>query len=135
VTDTDALLCLPDRDTAKLRLAAQIPALEPGVAAILPRADRRGRAWRPGTAPPPGTEPGARPGSGMDRIPAVGRDQGGPGNATVSSIYLAAEDGTPLPVAQAGLYITLRVADAGQPAPVRSYSLSSPPGAAQIGSA
>jgi hypothetical protein len=55
--------------------------------------------------------------------------------ATVSSIYLAAEDGTPLPVAQAGLYITLRVAGAGQPAPVRSYSLSSPPGAAQIGSA
>jgi ferredoxin-NADP reductase len=31
-------------------------------------------------------------------------------------------------VAQAGLYITLRVAGAGQPAPVRSYSLSSAPG-------
>jgi ferredoxin-NADP reductase len=50
--------------------------------------------------------------------------------ATVSSIYLAAQDGTVLPVAQAGEYITLRVADAGQPAPVRSYSLSSAPGTA-----
>ena len=50
--------------------------------------------------------------------------------ATVSSIYLAAPDGTALPAAQAGLYITLRVAGAGQPAPVRSYSLSSAPGAA-----
>ena len=50
--------------------------------------------------------------------------------AKVSSIYLAAEDGTMLPLAQAGMYITLRVADAGQPAPVRSYSLSSAPGTA-----
>jgi ferredoxin-NADP reductase len=50
--------------------------------------------------------------------------------AAVSSIYLTAEDGTPLPVAPAGLYVTLRVAGAGQPAPVRSYSLSSAPGAA-----
>jgi ferredoxin-NADP reductase len=50
--------------------------------------------------------------------------------ANVSSIYLTAQDGIALPVAQAGLYITLRVAGAGQPAPVRSYSLSSAPGAA-----
>ena len=34
-----------------------------------------------------------------------------------------------LPPAQAGQYITLRVAGAGKPAPVRSYSLSSAPGA------
>jgi ferredoxin-NADP reductase len=48
--------------------------------------------------------------------------------AAVCSIYLAAEDGSPLPAAQAGLYVTLRVAGAGQPPPVRSHSLSSAPG-------
>jgi ferredoxin-NADP reductase len=48
--------------------------------------------------------------------------------ATVSSIYLAAADGTALPAARAGQYVALRLRDAGQPAPVRSYSLSSAPG-------
>ena len=45
------------------------------------------------------------------------------------SIYLAAGDGTALPAARAGQYLTLRVTGAAQPAPVRSYSLSSAPGA------
>jgi ferredoxin-NADP reductase len=50
-------------------------------------------------------------------------------NDQVSSIYLAADDGTALPPARAGQYLTLRISGAGQPAPVRSYSLSSaPPG-------
>ena len=49
--------------------------------------------------------------------------------ATVSSICLAAPDGSPLPAAPAGQYLTLRITGAGQPAPVRSYSLSSAPGA------
>jgi ferredoxin-NADP reductase/ferredoxin len=44
---------------------------------------------------------------------------------TVSSIYLAAVDGAALPDAEAGQYLTLRITGAGQPAPVRSYSLSS----------
>ena len=48
---------------------------------------------------------------------------------TVSSIYLTAPDGSPLPAARAGQYLTLRVPGAGRPAPVRSYSLSSAPGA------
>jgi ferredoxin-NADP reductase len=47
----------------------------------------------------------------------------------VSSIYLAAADGTALPTPRAGQYLTLRVTAAGQPAPVRSYSLSSAPDA------
>jgi ferredoxin-NADP reductase len=45
----------------------------------------------------------------------------------VSSIYLAAADGSALPAARAGQYLTLRINGAGQPAPVRSYSLSSAP--------
>jgi ferredoxin-NADP reductase len=47
----------------------------------------------------------------------------------VCSIYLTAADGTALPVARAGQYLTLRITGAGQPAPVRSYSLSSAPDA------
>jgi ferredoxin-NADP reductase/MOSC domain-containing protein YiiM/ferredoxin len=130
VTDIDALLYLPGRDTAKLRQAARIPALSPGwqqsFRELIDAADRGG----PATAPPPGTEPAARPGPAWTgfrplRVTKVVRE-----TAAVSSIYLAAEDGTPLPVAPAGLYVTLRVAGAGQPAPVRSYSLSSAPGAA-----
>jgi len=131
VADTDALLYLPGRDTAKVRLAAQIPALSPGwqqsFRELIDAADRGGG---PATAPVPGTEPGARPGPAWPgfrtlRVTGVVRE-----TATVSSIYLAAEDGSPLPMAQAGTYITLRVPGAGQPAPVRSYSLSSAPGAA-----
>jgi ferredoxin-NADP reductase/MOSC domain-containing protein YiiM len=130
VTDTDALLYLPGRDTAKLRLAAKIPALSPGwqqsFRELIDAAERGG----PAAAPPPGTEPDARPGPAWSgfrplRVTKVVRE-----TATVSSIYLAARDGSALPAAQAGLYVTLRVADAGQPAPVRSYSLSSAPGAA-----
>ena len=47
----------------------------------------------------------------------------------MSSIYLTAADGTALPAARAGQYLTLRITGAGQPAPVRSYSLSSAPDA------
>jgi ferredoxin-NADP reductase len=43
----------------------------------------------------------------------------------VCSIYLTAADGAALPAARAGQYLTLRVSGVGQPAPVRSYSLSS----------
>src|SRR6185437_8376603 len=52
-----------------------------------------------------------------------------PESASVSSIYLTAPDESPLPAARPGQYLTLRVTGAGQPAPVRSYSLSSVPGA------
>jgi ferredoxin-NADP reductase len=52
-----------------------------------------------------------------------------PESATVSSIYLTAPDESPLPDARPGQYLTLRVTGAGQPAPVRSYSLSSAPDA------
>ncbi|HET6985660.1 MAG TPA: 2Fe-2S iron-sulfur cluster-binding protein, partial [Kribbella sp.] len=51
-----------------------------------------------------------------------------PETATVSSISLAAVDGTDLPAARPGQYLTFRLPDAGQPVPVRSYSLSSLPG-------
>ena len=123
VADTDAMLYLPGRDPGKLRAALQIPALSPGW-----QGSFRDLAAAPegnGTASTPSL--GARPGWPAFRelrVAEVVRQ-----SATVSSIYLAAADGTALPAARAGQYLTLRITGAGQPAPVRSYSLSSAPDA------
>jgi ferredoxin-NADP reductase/MOSC domain-containing protein YiiM len=117
VADTDALLYLPGRDPAKLRLALQIPALSPGWQGSfrdLLSAAEDTTAERPAWT-------GFRP----LRVTQVVRE-----NEQVSSIYLTAADGTTLPAARAGQYLTLRITAAGQPPPVRSYSLSSAPNAA-----
>ncbi|MGX7678861.1 MOSC domain-containing protein [Jatrophihabitans sp. DSM 45814] len=120
VADMDALLYLPDRDTDLLRRALEIPALSPGWQGSfreLVAAERSSATT--GTA---GIEPswaGFRP----LRVTRVVHE-----SSTVDSIYLAAEDGQPLPAALAGQYLTLRVAGAADPPPVRSYSLSSAPG-------
>jgi len=127
VADTDALLYLPHRDQAKLQDAVQIPALSPGwqqsFRDLLAAAEGAG----PGSAPPVGTEPAPAPPPAWAGFRALRVDRVVPESTTVSSIYLAATDGGALPPAQAGQYLTLRVSAAGQPAPVRSYSLSSPP--------
>jgi ferredoxin-NADP reductase/MOSC domain-containing protein YiiM len=125
VADTDALLYLPGRDVARLRQALQIPALSPGWQTSfrdLLAADGHGTAAGPATA----TEP-AWAGFRELRVDRVVQE-----SATVSSIYLSAADDAPLPAALAGQYLTLRVTGAAKPAspaPVRSYSLSSAPGA------
>jgi ferredoxin-NADP reductase/MOSC domain-containing protein YiiM len=115
VADTDALLYLPDRDPAKLRLAVDIPALSPGWQG----------SFRELLADGSGAAAAARPawdGFRELRVADVVAE-----SATVTSIHLTATDGTRLPAARAGQYLTLRVPGAGQPAPVRSYSLSSAP--------
>jgi ferredoxin-NADP reductase/MOSC domain-containing protein YiiM len=127
VADTDALLYLPGRDLGKLQQAVQIPALSPGWQQSFH--DLLAAGERPGAAPPPGTEPAPPPppawaGFRPLRVARVVRE-----TAAVSSIYLAAPDGATLPPAQPGQYLTLRVSAAGQPAPVRSYSLSTVPDA------
>ncbi|MFI9052076.1 MOSC domain-containing protein [Streptomyces sp. NPDC053427] len=120
VAAADALLYLPGRDPATLRLATRIPALSPGwqdsFRDLLKAADMPGSA-----AAPADTEP-AWPGFRALRVTRTV-----PESATVRSLHLAAADGTRLPAARAGQYLTLRIPDAGQPAPVRSYSLSSAP--------
>ena len=114
VADTDALLYLPGHDPAKLRVALRIPALSPGWQGsfrdLLAAADE---------APSPSTEP-AWPGFRKLRVAKVVRE-----TDQVSSIYLTAAGRAALPAARPGQYLTLRISDAGQPAPVRSYSLSS----------
>ncbi|GAA0995526.1 MOSC and FAD-binding oxidoreductase domain-containing protein [Acrocarpospora macrocephala] len=111
VADIDALLYLPGHDQDTLRRALAIPALSPG--------------WRRsfedmaagGTAPPRSEGwTGFRP----MRVSRIVRE-----TPSVLSLYLEADSGGSLPVAEAGQYLTFRVAGAGEPAPVRSYSLSS----------
>ncbi|MFJ5305233.1 MOSC domain-containing protein [Streptomyces sp. NPDC088350] len=113
VADTDALLYLPDRDPAKLRLALDVPALSPGWQGSFREllADSTQPADRPAWA-------GFRPLRVTDVVPE---------STTVTSIRLTAPDGTPLPAARAGQYLTLRVPATAGPAPVRSYSLSAAP--------
>jgi ferredoxin-NADP reductase/MOSC domain-containing protein YiiM len=123
VADTDALLYLPGRDTSKLRAALQIPALSTGWQGSF--RDLLAAAEGDGTAATPslGTGPAWPAFRGL-RLARVIRESAG-----VSSVYLAAADGTALPAARAGQYLTLRITGAGTPAPVRSYSLSSAPDA------
>ena len=115
VADTDALLYLPGRDPAKLRLATAIPALSPG--------------WQESFRELLGAAPAGRAAAAWAGFRPLRVTKVVPESTNVSSIYLSAEDGSPLPAAKAGQYLTLRITGAGQPAPVRNYSLSSAPGA------
>jgi ferredoxin-NADP reductase/MOSC domain-containing protein YiiM len=121
VATTDALLYLPGHDPGTLRRALQIPALSPGwqdsFRDLLAATEGAG----PTAAPPARPEPAW---SGFRELRVA---QVVPETTTVTSIYLTAADGTTLPPARAGQYLTLRITGAGQPAPVRSYSLSSAP--------
>jgi ferredoxin-NADP reductase/MOSC domain-containing protein YiiM/ferredoxin len=117
VADTDALLYLPGHDPAKLRVALRIPALSPGWQGSF--RDLLAAAEDAGSGSSSSTEP-AWPGFRKLRVAKVVRE-----TDQVSSIYLTAADSAALPAARPGQYLTLRISDAGQPAPVRSYSLSS----------
>jgi ferredoxin-NADP reductase len=117
VADTDALLYLPGKDRAKLRAALRIPALSPGWQGSF-------RDLLAGGDGSDGSEGAGRPAWAGFRALRVQRMV--PETAAVTSIYLAAADGTTLPPARPGQYLALRVTGAGQPAPVRSYSLSAP---------
>jgi ferredoxin-NADP reductase/MOSC domain-containing protein YiiM len=115
VADTDALLYLPGRDPAKLRLALDIPALSPGWQG----------SFRELLAAADGPQPAARPAWAGFRTLRV--TDVIPESTTVTSIRLTAPDDSPLPAARAGQYLTLRVPTTTGPAPVRSYSLSAAP--------
>ncbi|MEU6291686.1 MOSC and FAD-binding oxidoreductase domain-containing protein [Streptomyces sp. NPDC046988] len=113
VTDADALLYLPDRDAHTLRLALSVPALSPGW---------RG-SFRDLLAAAEGPDASSSPRWSGFRELLV--DQVVPESASVTSLYLGSPDGSPLPEARAGQYVTLRLPSLAEPAPVRSYSLSS----------
>ncbi|HET6504903.1 MAG TPA: MOSC and FAD-binding oxidoreductase domain-containing protein [Amycolatopsis sp.] len=115
VADVDALLYLPDRDIEQLRAAVDIPALSPGWKASF----RDLLDAEPAVAEPKGWA-GFRP----LRVTRIA-----PESTTVTSIHLAAPDGSPLPRPEPGQYLALRVPGAGDPPPVRNYSLSATPSA------
>jgi ferredoxin-NADP reductase/MOSC domain-containing protein YiiM len=121
VADTNALLYLPHKDLAKLRLAVDIPALSPGWQGSFRELLQAASTAKPAAGTP---EPGpAWAGFRQLLVTRVVRE-----SESVASIYLASPDAVPLPAAEPGQYLTLRLPEAGQPAPVRSYSLSAEPG-------
>jgi len=119
VADVDALLYLPGHDRVRLTEAVDIPALSPG--------------WRgsfadmldsdPGAAQPAGVAVATPPSwSGFRTLTVL---ETVPESATVTSFRLAGD--ATLPAYEAGQYLTLRVPDVADPAPVRTYSLSGDP--------
>jgi ferredoxin-NADP reductase/MOSC domain-containing protein YiiM len=121
VADVDALLYLPDRDVDRLRAAVDIPALSPGWQQSFRELLDAAEHATPVDAPPVGVEPGWI-GFRRLRVAEVVAE-----TPTVTSVYLSADDGETLPTPRAGQYLTVRATGAGDPAPVRSYSLSSGP--------
>jgi len=123
VADIDALLYLPGRDIDQLRAAVDIPALSPGWQQSFRELLDSAEKSAPTAAPTVGREPGW-PGFRRLRVAGLVAE-----SSTVMSVYLTTEDGEALPQPRAGQYLTVRAIGAGSPPPVRSYSLSSSPGA------
>jgi ferredoxin-NADP reductase/MOSC domain-containing protein YiiM len=124
VADVDALLYLPGHGRQELLRALRIPALSPGwqasFRALLDQGPEGGNAGL-GTASPPPAWPGFRSLS----VTAIARE-----SDSVISIRLEDPAGAPLPAAQPGQYLTLRVSPAErQRSLLRNYSLSGPPAA------
>ncbi len=117
VADVDALLYLPNRDIELLRKVVEVPALSPGWQ----------QSFRDMLAEPAGaeTQAAAEPAWGGFRplrVSQIRRE-----SPEVLSILLESEDHSPLPPALPGQYLPVRLAGAGEPAPLRSYSLSGDP--------
>ncbi|OBB48163.1 MULTISPECIES: MOSC and FAD-binding oxidoreductase domain-containing protein [unclassified Mycobacterium] len=108
VAEVDALLYLPDRDPDRLRLALDVAALSPG--------------WKESfrdLLDPPVEPTGAPSWDGFMPLRVVDVHHETP---AVMSIELGADK--PLPVAKAGDHLVVRATGAGDPPPLRSYSLS-----------
>jgi MOSC domain-containing protein YiiM len=122
VADVDALLYLPDRDMDRLRQAVDLPELSPGWQQSF--RDMLGAQSDSGGVGAPAAPEPAWAGFRLLRVDALARE-----TPTITSIDLAATDGAPLPRPLPGQYLTVKIPDAGDPAPSRSYSLSGDPDA------
>jgi ferredoxin-NADP reductase/MOSC domain-containing protein YiiM len=113
VADVDALLYLPDRNLEQLRKVVDVPELSPGWQESFTEmlAVHEGATASAQTVP-----------SGFRRLRVTATRHE---THAVLSIWLTSDDGTPLPPALPGQYLTVRIP--GDPAPVRSYSLSGDP--------
>ncbi|WP_144118768.1 MOSC and FAD-binding oxidoreductase domain-containing protein [Catellatospora sichuanensis] len=122
VAEIDALLYLPGHSRDDAARALRIPALSPGwqasMRALLDQAD--GRSGNPGLA-----TTGAPPAwAGFRPLIVTALDEEA---RDVFSLHLAAADGSPLPAALPGQFLTVRLPAADGPL-IRSYSLSGTPG-------
>ncbi len=133
VAEIDALLYRPPHPADRLERALRVNALSPGwqasFRALLDQA--RGDGVRPaGNAglSPASLTPPAWDGFRPLRVQRVVDE-----TPSIRSLWLTDPDGTPLPAARPGQYLTLRAGEA--PGTVRSYSLSGRPGAPATGSA
>jgi ferredoxin-NADP reductase/MOSC domain-containing protein YiiM len=115
VAAVDALLYLPDPDVDTLRRAVTIPALSPGWQGSL--RELVGAADHP---LPAGAADALWPGFRPLTVADVVRE-----SPSVTSMHLSSPDGAPLPPARPGQFLTIRLPTGA----VRSYSLSSAPGA------
>ena len=122
VADVDALLYLPNRNIEQLRKVVDIPALSPGWQQSFGDMLAAPDAAAPAMAPPVGVEPGWKGFRGL-RVSAVRRE-----TANVLSMCLEADGHDALALPLPGQYLTVRLPGAGEPAPMRSYSLSGEPG-------
>ncbi|MUL46458.1 MOSC domain-containing protein [Mycobacterium sp. CBMA293] len=121
IADVDALMYLPDRDVGQLRKIVEVSALSPSWRHTFRKMLVARDDALPPTAPPIGTEP-QWDGFRAFEISAIRHE-----TAAVVSIWLSAQDHRVLPKPLAGQYLTVRVPASGNPAPVRSYSISSDP--------
>ncbi|HZT15739.1 MAG TPA: MOSC and FAD-binding oxidoreductase domain-containing protein [Gaiellaceae bacterium] len=124
VAEVDALLYLPGHPRQQLLRALRIPALSPGwqasFRALVDGAPGSGNAGLVAASPPP-----AWPGFRRLTVAAITRE-----SDSVISIRLEDPDGAPLPPAQPGQYLTLRIQPGNrQKAVLRTYSLCGPPDA------
>ena len=118
VADVDALLYLPGHDVEQLKAALDIPALSPGW-----RGSFRSMLETGAGAAPAGVavaSPPAWTGFRTLTVTDVVAE-----SRSVTSFRFAADD--ELPAYQAGQFLTLRLSGLGDPAPVRTYSLSGDP--------
>ena len=122
VADVDALLYLPDRNIEQLRKIVDVPALSLGWQQSFNEILAAHETSAAPSAHPIGIEPGWN-GFRELRVNALHRE-----SDNVLSICLEADDRTPLPRALPGQYLTVRIPGAGEPSPLRSYSLSGDPG-------
>ncbi|MDT5302014.1 MAG: hypothetical protein QOG79_5256 [Mycobacterium sp.] len=123
IADVDALLYLPDRDIGQLRQAVDLPALSPGWQQSFRDMLSAQGGSEPATTSPKALEP-AWAGFRRLRVSAIHRE-----SSTIMSLGLEATDGTALPAPRPGQYLTVKIPNAGDPAPLRSYSLSGDPSA------
>ena len=117
VAECDALLYLPGHDPDRLLAALDIPALSPGWQGSF-RSMLENDAGQPAgiaVAPPP-----AWPGFRTLTVTEVVHE-----SDTVTSFRFAGDG--PLPAYRPGQFLTLKVPGAGDPVPVRTYSLSADP--------